>query len=124
MARLFLIDVQNGENREVECNGLDDYYKNIGCDTFDIARRQIGGIYYDIFCDDVGLLKEPQPPISAYDIKKHEPMLVGNLIIANHDREGNTTDLSDSDIRNIQKNLIFATSTNKPEGYVLLNCEY
>ena len=126
MARLLLIDVINDDVREVNIgeNDLDTFHELLHCRCFDIPSRKIGGIYFDIFCDDEGLLQDPQPPISAYNAKENEPMLVGNLIIANHDSYGNTTDLSDEDIEHIKKNLMFAISPAKPNGYRLLNCEY
>ena len=126
MARLLLIDVFNNDVREVNIGQgeLDKFYELLNCRCFDITDRKIGGKYFDIFCDDEGLLQDPQPPISAYSLETREPMLVGNLIIANHDREGNTTDLSDEDIEHIKENQIFATSPAKPKGYKLLTCEY
>ena len=126
MARLLLIDVENDEIKEVniEEDNFNDYYKHLNCRIFDIARRKIGGKMFDIYVDDEGLLKSPQPSVSAYCLSRNEPMLVGNLIIANCDEVGNTTDLSDDDIKLIKENLIFATSFTKPNGYSLLACEY
>ena len=126
MARLLLIDVIDDKVKEVNIgeSDLDVFHEYLHCRCFDVTERKIGGKYFDIFCDDEGLLQDPQPPISAYSIKDNEPMLVGNLIIANHDMEGNTTDLSDEDIKLIKENLIFATSPAKPKGYKLLACEY
>ena len=46
---------------EAECGELDDYYKYLECDCFDIANRSVGGSRYDIFVDDIWLFKdEPQ----------------------------------------------------------------
>lgn len=126
MARLMLIDVMNNEIKEVNIkqSDINMYHELIGCRCFDIASRQIGGKYFDIFCDDEGLLQDPQPPISAYDTERNEPMLVGNLIIANHDMEGNTTSLSDDDIEHIKKHILYARSERFPIGYRLIDCQY
>ena len=59
---------------------IHDFYKIIGCECFDIARRQIGGKRYDIICDDIGLWKE-DPIITAINPFNMADYLVGNLII-------------------------------------------
>lgn len=102
MARLLALDVIGGKGLyEVECNELNDYYEALKCDCFDVTSRLIGGRKYDIFCDDVGtLVKNPIP--SAFN-RDRQPVLVGNLIFAKHDREGNTLSLSDDDIGHILK---------------------
>lgn len=126
MARLLFLDVINDKIREVNIgqSDLETFHELLDCRCFDITQRRIGGKYFDIFCDDEGLLKDPQPPLSAADVNKEEPMLVGNLIIANHDYEGNTTDLSDDDIKHIKKNIVLAFNQYRPHGYKILNCQY
>lgn len=101
-----------------EC--IDDYYKHLGCSCFDIAHRKIGNKYYDIFCDDEGLFKEDFI-FSAID-PSGTGMLVGNLIFANHDDQGNTTDLTEDDVHNIMRNTHIATG----DGHTLFRvvCEY
>ena len=89
-------------------NSIDEIYAELECDCFDIAYRKVGGKYFDIFCDDIGLFREdPQITMVSPDGK---PMLVGNLLFANHDSEGNTTSLSDDDINTIIHALAFALS--------------
>ena len=104
MTRLFLLDVINNKAHEIQVGaGLDDYYKHLGCDCFDIANRRLGDRRFDIFVDDEGLLKD-NPTISAITAD-NEPMLVGNLIFANHDGQGNTISLSDNDIETIKSHI-------------------
>lgn len=101
--RLLLLDVIGGTGlQEVEVNpsNLSEFYTRLKCDVFDITRRKIGGKAFDIFCDDIGLFADNPIP-SALNIKM-KPELVGNLIFANHDSEGNTTGLSDDDIERIK----------------------
>lgn len=55
----------------------------------------------DIYADDEGLLKEnPKVTMLVLDDKKQnvEDVLVGNLILAGHDGEGNTISLTDEQI--------------------------
>ena len=126
MTKLLLLRIYN-----VECpadqfkmieigDGIDDYYRYLECSCFDIACRKIGDKYYDIFCDDEGLFKEDFI-FSAVD-PSGTGMLVGNLIFANHDDQGNTTSLSEDDVKNIIDHTCFATG----DGHSLLRviCEY
>lgn len=82
---------------------LKGYYKLLDCDTIDITRRKIGGKYYDIICDDEGLFKETVM-VSAVD-GNNEAMLVGKLLICNHDEKGNEASLTQDDILNIEANV-------------------
>lgn len=84
-----------------EGHGLDVYYDALECSTFDIVERKIGGVWFDIFCDDDGLFVE-KPILSA--LVNNSPALVGNLLFAHHDREGNTTGLTDEEIELIKAN--------------------
>jgi len=99
-ARLLVFDVIGGTGfSEIECSKLDDYYKALKCDCFDVAYRKVGGEdgkYFDIFVDDIGLFVDN--PIPSAFSSDSGVMLVGNLIFANHDSHGNTTSLSDEDI--------------------------
>lgn len=126
MARLLLLDVFDNEVKEVECDDLDDYYKYLRCDCFDITQRKIDGKYFDIFCDDNGTFVE-HPIVSALD-STNDPMLVGNLIFANADAEGNTTSLSDDDVAWIKGNIRnvaqYSGSKMVHTGMVLTKCDY
>lgn len=104
-ARLLLLDVigETGFN-EIMCGDLQDYYDALKCNCFDIATRKVGDKVFDIFVDDIGLFAE-EPIVSAID-SNMKPALVGNLIFANHDREGNTTSLTDDDIKHIEKHAL------------------
>lgn len=104
MAKCLVLDVNKNETRIAECNELDDFYRELDAEPFDIVTKEINGRSFDIFVDDVGLFRE-KPVVSAI-YKDHSPALVGNLIFANHDSEGNTTSLSSKDIGIIRNNLI------------------
>ena len=103
--RLLLLDSDCGLST-VHCEELDDYYKYIKCDTIDIVQRKIGNKVFDIICDDEGRFKNnPRlSMISIYD--DYMASLVGNLIFANHDAEGNTTSLSSEDIAMIKSEAV------------------
>lgn len=65
--KMLLLDVYNNEVKMVEVNGLDDYYKYIGCSCIDIVRRKIGDLTVEIVCDDEGTFVE-HPKVSAIDV--------------------------------------------------------
>lgn len=124
MAKVLVLDVHEDEFRLTECMELDDFYRELGdgVTVFDIARRKVGEKYYDIFVDDEGLLKD-SPVVSAVD-GEGQPMLVGNLIFASHDNQGNTTSLSDDDVIEIMEHAVKVFTRLRPEGYAAIKCEY
>ena len=62
----------------------------------DIVSRRIKDTYFDIICDDEGLLKD-NPRITAVDTEGN-PMLVGNLIFSHTDENGETIGVTDEEI--------------------------
>lgn len=116
MARVFVLDVENGETRIAECEELDDFYKELNAEPFDIVMRDIGGKIFDIFVDDMGLFRD-DPIVSAVSKSSFNTELVGNLIFANHDKWGNTTDLSDEDISLIRDNLLWVSDIESGKLY-------
>lgn len=122
MATLLVLDVKNNDVKPVQCSELDDFYRELDADVFDIARRKIGGRYYDIFVDDMGLWRE-DPVVSAIS-PKMEPMLVGNLVFANHDDAGETTSLTDEDMDRIVHNLFLIRQVGDEKEHMVVMCEY
>ena len=62
--KMLLLDVENREVKVVEANGLDDYYKFIGCRCIDIVRRWIGDVVVEIVIDDEGAIVDKPKKIS------------------------------------------------------------
>lgn len=122
-ARLLLLDVKDGTGfKEVECGKLADYYKNLKCSTFDITCRKINGKIFDIFCDDEGLFEEHPIPSAIYP--SLEPALVGNLIFAHHDSEGNTTSISDEDIALIKDHSVYAVDADNAKTWEMVCIDF
>ena len=111
MIALFL-DMENDEVRIVTVNGLQDYYRLIGCDCIDITNREIRGKRFDIICDDNGLLKA-EPQVSAVN-GRGEAMLVGNLIICGE------TSLAEEDIIHIRQSILILPTVNNPSFHHIL----
>ena len=126
MARLLCLDVNRGiaENAlyEVECNELEDFYKALNCDCFDITQRIIGGKVFDIYCDDEGLLKANQKPSTIVQGGMNSP-LVGNLIFANHDAEGETVSLTAEDFKTIRDNIGYMGNVKTGEMWMAVQVE-
>lgn len=122
MARLLMLDVSRNELRETECNELQDFYRDLGAEIFDITRRKIGGKMYDIFVDDMGMFRE-NPIVSAIS-RDGKPMLVGNLIFANHNEAGETTDITMQDIARIMSKTVRVHTVDNDETHLAVMCEY
>lgn len=105
------IETKSVNIRPVDFNAetfLSQAYALIGnsCRCMDIARLPHN---IDVWVDDEGLLKSL--PIAMTHIKTEdnaEYTLAGNLIFLSHDKEGNTTSLSE-----IQKEYIFRLSKHE-----------
>ena len=120
--RGFLIDVQKSNPYIAEVDGsLSSYYKILNCDTFDIAPRRIGENYYDIYCDDEGLMKSNYK-VSAIS-SSGKRMLVGNLFVTKTNDEGETISLTDEEIEEVKRHLtpLFDESGRY---YPCLICDY
>lgn len=101
---MLLIDVINGNVDVVNTSGLSDYYEYLNCDCIDITRRRVEDRYFEIICDDCGLLKSDSI-VSALD-NSHNVMLVGNLLIAGGDViDGDLTSITDDDVKIIKKHI-------------------
>ena len=114
--KMLLLDVQNNEVKVVEANGLEDYYKYIGCSVIDIVRRKIGVLTVEIVCDDEGTFAE-HPKVSAVDIVG-QPCLYGNLLVAGGKViDGELTELTEEEIDYIKQFVIEVTTTFYKEPF-------
>ena len=99
--KMLFLDVENRDVKMVEANGLDDYYRLIGCRCIDIIHRRIGDVEVEIVLDDEGLLVEnPKPSAISVD---GTPMLFGHLLIASGrvTDDGELTELDQDEIDEI-----------------------
>ena len=101
----FLIDIENSNPYIAEIDGSNEsYHQILKCDIFTIATRRIGENYYDIYCDDEGLMKSKYF-VSAMS-SEHEIMLVGNLFVVKSNDEGKAISLTDEEIEEVKRHLI------------------
>ena len=116
MLKTILIDVKNMATEVVEINDdIDTFHELIGCRCIDITTRKVAGEYYDIMCDDEGLLIDDAIP-SAITPDGYV-QLVGNLMLFKNDDSGNLMSLSDKDIKRI-RDKIFQIQYYSSNGYV------
>ena len=123
--KYLLLDVKNREIKTVEANGLDDYYKIIGCRTVDIISRTIGDVKVEIVLDDKGALVN-NPKVSAIDIDG-TPMLFGNLLVASGrvTDDGELTELTEEEVDEIMDNVTTITTSVYKEPYpVFVEMDY
>lgn len=93
---VFDVNTMSLVEKDIE-DELDVYYEIIDCQTIDIVTRKVNGRWFDIICDDEGLLKD-EIVVSAID-RNLQTMLVGTLIFTHHDGAGYTTGISDDDVK-------------------------
>lgn len=122
-----LIDVDAEEAKTVEFeHSLGNIYGLLHCDCIDIVSRAIGhgrsSKRFDIICDDEGTFKM-NAKISAID-NLGRPMLVGSLLVTNHDAEGNTVSLTDEECEFVLAHVEKLGTRKYPDGYMMLTqCE-
>lgn len=119
--RALLIDVGKGKSSVIDVKDFHDIQAKLGVDIFDIVSRQIGdnkAAIYDIYVDDCGLLKG-NPIVSAYD-RKGVPHLVGNLLVARHDENGEQIPLSDDDLDYLERWCFEAVDTKSGTNHIIL----
>ena len=123
--KMLLLDVENRDVKMVDANGLDDYYRLIGCRTIDIVSRSIGDIRVEIVIDDEGALVD-NPKISAIDIDG-TPMLFGNLLVASGrvTDGGELTELTKAEVKDLMNNTATITTSVYKEPYqVFVEMDY
>ena len=123
--KMLLLDVEKRDVKMVEANGLDDYYRLIGCRTIDIVSRTICDVKVEIIIDDEGALVN-NPKISAIDIDG-TPMLFGNLLVASGrvTEDGELTELTRVEIDEIMDNVATITTSVYKEPYqVFVEMDY
>ena len=122
--KTLLLNVKENYIKELDIkDDLEVFYDFIGCRCIDIVERKINRRTFDIIIDDEGLLKD-DPKISAIN-GFGKPMLVGNLMFAHHDSNGNLKDLTDDDIKYIKHFIWQMSTTLHPDPYpILTHCEY
>ena len=123
--KMLMLDVENKDVKMVEANGLDDYYKLIGCRTIDIIHRRIGDVEVEIVCDDEGVLVENPKP-SGINVDG-TPVLFGNLLIASGriTDDGELTELTEAEIDEIMGNVATISTSVYTEPYpVFVEVDY
>ena len=117
-----LIDTEANTAKAITlADTLDSYYTALHCTCIDIVSRTIGDSkkYFNIVCDDEGLLKG-SPCISAVS-DLGEPMLVGSLFITDFDPDtGELVSLSDKELDYVLDHIIFAVSLLRSTTFPLL----
>lgn len=99
---------------------LETYYHLIKCDTIDIT--QVLGC--DVICDDEGLLKDnPRMTYALLQGRQIKRSLVGVLVFAGHDDEGNTISLDDYQIKTLKSTKIGKINNGFETTFLLLDSD-
>lgn len=85
-------------------NSLSEFQRILGCPTIDIQSRTVNGKDYDFVCDDNALTNKVSI-ITVESKSNSDKNLIGNIIICNHDGQGNEASLSDDDVKMLLSNV-------------------
>ena len=120
MPMMILFDVKKSKLSWVECNGLKDYYKAIGCEYVEHTELPIGGDQFlDILVDENGLYKEGLRVSALYN---GEPWLVGNILFcrSNYD-DGEFASCREQDMEFLKKHLALLVDYDHSEAWKAFN---
>lgn len=100
---------------------LATYYTLIDCDTIDMVVKKIGDRYYNVVCDDVALY-DPDFIITMIDPDYKDDIIAGTIVITGlADADGNLTDLTDDDAKNISNHIHLCIQERSVEGITKRN---
>lgn len=89
---------------------INEFLRLLNCRMFDIVTRKIGGIEFDIYCDDEFLFTERPLVTAVYE--DLEPQLCNNLIITHSTPEGETIGITDEDVKVLDDHIAFNIKYN------------
>lgn len=90
---------------------LEEYYELLNCEFITIVDIKFGDKYYDVICDEEATLK----PVEFFSIcsSSGAPMIAGNIIVCNHNYEGEETSLTRHDVTTLYKHLAWSTQNEE-----------
>jgi len=96
MVKAIQIDVQNKTINEVESEGLQDIYKHLNCQAFDVVNMSAD---VDCYIDDEGLLKSGyidedgvRHNLSGFKVGDSNVLMGNGLLVGVPNMEGESTD--------------------------------
>lgn len=102
----------------VDVDGLDDYYREIGCDTIDITVITVGGTQFNVVVDDEGLLRDARC-VSVFDTFG-TPMLVNTVLVFGMGEDGDLRSLNVGEVLQLGDETYAVTDDDGAESYVLV----
>ena len=117
-------DKIHGIHKEAIDGSLDSLYQALEVDTIDIVVRKIGNKYYDIVCDDNGLLYDDDKIVVSAISPTNKPMLVGNLFVCHHNEAGELTSLNDGEFSEIVENSIVCVDLRSGKHSKVLKIDF
>ena len=103
-------------------NDIDAFHEVINCDTFEVyGNTAVGRLFQlDIYLDGNGKIREDKPRITGFFVSRETgrivDTLVGNILFARHDEEGESISVSSIDKDLLSFHFIKARKdTNIPE---------
>ena len=102
-----MIEGRTGAVRDITMTDTyNELHEKINCECFGVDARRIGRKTFDIWHDDEFLYTCGPGQIVAKCLN-YDEVLMGNIIVARHDSEGNTVGLTDEEIANVKDAIIY-----------------
>ena len=102
----------NTEERRIETkvrkidekNKLQEFYKYLHCDVIDMVEIEVvenkTSYYYDVICDDEGLLKSPKIPVLYVN---EDVVIFGSIAFCKYNKNGDSVGLETEDIDRLMR---------------------
>ena len=101
----YLVDPVSGEYGSCKIvDTLENLYQILGCDSIEIVKRRINGIWFTVVCDGEGRLK-PNNKVSGVNHEEF-PEFVGPILIFNGCDSPNLMPLTDAEVRYVDAFLL------------------
>jgi len=114
------IDRETNMAKVVETDGkLDSLYKMCHCDCIEIVVRKVGGIPFNIVCDDEGLLKGDVMYTAFYS--DGTPEIAGSICVFSCDDEwGDLAGLKSNELEVLMNRTVMAMMSDLTSRTILL----
>lgn len=104
--KYILIEGKTGKQKIITMTDTyNELHENIECRCFGCVGRKVGRKTFDIWHDDEFLYSGKDGQLSGRCVNYPE-VLLGSIVIARHDGEGNTIGLTEDEIQNVQQNIL------------------
>lgn len=120
--KMILIDVEKGNVQVVEIREHEDFHRFLNCTAIAITQKKCAGMRLPIVYDDEFLFREELLP-SAISKSTQEPVLLGNILIAGGEEEGDIFGVNEVQGRMLASEIMEAKNSKNGKTWPVLLLE-